>query len=627
MRSQRCTQCGTKLDVSRMEEGSKFACSNCGAVLVAGEVKAVRRSLSDSDQTFKRSSKAEPEAKPSVSRRRRAPADAEAATPRTRGERAAPDAKSKTPLFIGAGVVIVGVIVAVVMSGGGGSGPGGSKSNPAQDWWAGVQPKIATASADDLRAMLKEAQSKGYDANPAFWMAKADSLYAALAKKDVNDPAANTHMGRVSLQSYPGFKSVWEGFDQHLTRMPEKYARFYEKYGPQIEEGKDVWFSKEDFSSAGSLLDSFQEWRKKAESDPSPELIQKGLSRVDSFAKGFGAFPVVELPYIVFLASRELAKTGDAAADKERIAAKQQSFGPRAASVKKRVKAVHAAFQERIVKPLGLKPIEKGRAFYVYAFDDPAHLAEVVKMGSSLGVQLDMGSSLLFFYRTYDPMAFGAIPATPEADKYFTSDLGHILVHQLHKYYAQGEKSYQKYFDQWNRLWLTEGIAEYLGGGASDDGKFTGVSPRRASLLRAMDNAGVPLFTIREIVRFASYQRYARFMSDSWFPAIREEENPPQTMNELIAAEQPHFSRNAFQTQAWYLTYFLNEYSDGKYREKFLDLVRTMLTGQRKPTKYGSGKWKTTEDAFAEIMGLKTPEDWEKLQEEYDNFIDRVPGE
>ena len=41
MRSQRCTQCGTKLDVSRMEKGSKMACSNCGSVLVVGEVEQV----------------------------------------------------------------------------------------------------------------------------------------------------------------------------------------------------------------------------------------------------------------------------------------------------------------------------------------------------------------------------------------------------------------------------------------------------------------------------------------------------------------------------------------------------------------------------------------------------------
>ena len=53
MRSQRCNQCGTKLDVSRMEKGSKFACSNCGALLVVGEVQVTKRSLSDTGSQFK----------------------------------------------------------------------------------------------------------------------------------------------------------------------------------------------------------------------------------------------------------------------------------------------------------------------------------------------------------------------------------------------------------------------------------------------------------------------------------------------------------------------------------------------------------------------------------------------
>jgi len=625
MRSQRCTQCGTKLDVSRMEEGSKFACSNCGAVLVAGAVKATHRSLSDSDKTFKRAPKGDASDKPTVARRRRA-APAGDSSPREREERA-PAAKSKMPLFVVGGVVVVGVIVAVVMSGNGGSGPGGTKSNPANDWWTGVQPKIAAASADELRGMLKHAQQKGYDANPSFWMAKADAIYNALARKDTNDPAANKHLGRVSLRSYPGFKDVWAGFDKHQTILPENYARFYEKHSVSIDEGKDVWFSTEGFSSAEALLDSFKAWRRKAEADPSPRQIKKGLSRVESFAKGFGAYPVVQQPFIVFLGSRELARTGDAEADKARITAKHESLGPRAARIKKRVQAVLKVFQERFAKPLGLREIEKGRAFYIYAFDEPAQLAEISKMGSTRGVRLDVGSSLLFFYRAYDPMAFGVIPSAPEVDKYFTSDLGHIMVHQLHKYHAQGEKSYEKYFDQWNGVWLTEGFAEYVGAGTRDAGKFTGLSPRRAEMLRAMDNADVPLFEIRDIVRFASYERYRRFMADSWFPELHEEADAAQTANELIAAEAPHFARNAFQAQAWYLSYFLNEFESGKYREKYLDLVRSMLTGRRKPKQYGSGKWRSTEDAFAEIMGLKSDADWDRLQDEYDGYIEKVPGE
>ena len=48
MRTQRCSQCGSKLNISKLEMGSKFACFNCGTILVVGqEPKAVKKSLSE----------------------------------------------------------------------------------------------------------------------------------------------------------------------------------------------------------------------------------------------------------------------------------------------------------------------------------------------------------------------------------------------------------------------------------------------------------------------------------------------------------------------------------------------------------------------------------------------------
>jgi len=605
-----------------MEKGSKMACSNCGAVLVVGEVQATKRSLSDSGPQFQRSTKSEaatPSTTPARSRKSRAPS--EDAPKRERRERAVPAAdrgaagKSKMPLMIGGGVVVVvGIVVAVMMGGKGGGIGGGKKVDAAKVWWTATQPQIAAADEAALRGFLKQAEQKGFDGNPAFWTAKADILYKALAKKAPDDEAANKHLGRKSLQSYAGFKDLWAGMEKHAGRMPDKYVAFYERHLTKVDAGKTVFFEIADYGSVEGMLDDFKVWRKQAEADPSPALIKKGLSRIDSVTKGYGAVAVVEYPFIVYFGSKEL--TGDAASKK----AKEETLAPRMGLVHKRARSVMSAFTEHVAKPLGLKPIEKEKVLYIYAFDDRAGKSAAEQ--GSRGESLDTRSALLFHYRLREPMAFGSFGAAPEEDTYFTSDLGHMMVHLLQKRYSKDPKDkWEDAFKTWNGIWLTEGFAEYFGAGAQDDGKFTGVSLRRAKLIQAMDGAGLPFFEIREIVRCASYQRYQAFMRDSWHPMLAEEEDLPASVGELMGAEAPHFARNAFQAQCWYLVYFLNKYEDGKYRAQFEDLVRAMLAGRRKPSKYGTGKWSSSEDAFAEIMGLKTDEDWNKLQDQYDDFI------
>ena len=59
MRRQKCAQCGTMLDISKLEAGSKFACASCGAILVVGEATAVKKSLKESGPAFTPKGKAD----------------------------------------------------------------------------------------------------------------------------------------------------------------------------------------------------------------------------------------------------------------------------------------------------------------------------------------------------------------------------------------------------------------------------------------------------------------------------------------------------------------------------------------------------------------------------------------
>jgi hypothetical protein len=68
----------------------------------------------------------------------------------------------------------------------------------------------------------------------------------------------------------------------------------------------------------------------------------------------------------------------------------------------------------------------------------------------------------------------------------------------------------------------------------------------------------------------------------------------------------------------------MNEYESGKYREKYRDLLMTALRGKRKPEAYaalGKPRWRYSYEAFQEIMGLKSDEDWERLQKEHDSHL------
>lgn len=141
MRRQKCAQCGTMLDISKLEAGSKFACASCGAILVVGEATAVKKSFKESGPAFTPKTKAEAPP-PAPARRREERAERTA----RRGEETGK--KSRLPLFIGAGVVVVGAIVAIAFSSGGGGGPGGTAGQTAAQWWVQQQPRLGSASAD-----------------------------------------------------------------------------------------------------------------------------------------------------------------------------------------------------------------------------------------------------------------------------------------------------------------------------------------------------------------------------------------------------------------------------------------------------------------------------------------------
>ncbi|MCZ6786256.1 MAG: hypothetical protein O7E54_03730 [Planctomycetota bacterium] len=282
MQTQKCSKCGTTLDVTQLEKDSKFACSNCGNVLVVGEAVAVKRSLKDGPAFKPRSGAAKQVSAPVATR---APSQS---TPSSE----APRKKSPAPLIAGiAALAISAVVITVVASGGGagGDGPGGSgtvattpKQSP-QEWWSD-RVLNADGTEQDLSSkaivqVLNEANTRGYDKDASFWTSKENLLYELLLAADPNSGKANRHLGRKSIRDYPGFKEVWNGIMTERG-LPEALEKFRRKNEDRIERGGHIWYDADAFAKVTALLDEGKKYLQELEDNPYKREIEKAKARI-----------------------------------------------------------------------------------------------------------------------------------------------------------------------------------------------------------------------------------------------------------------------------------------------------------------------------------------------------------
>ncbi|MHC4549042.1 MAG: hypothetical protein ACYTEZ_09700 [Planctomycetota bacterium] len=620
MRRQKCSKCGTMLDVTRLEKGSKFACSNCGAILVSGEATVVKRSLKGAGPAFEPKSKQEV-AMPERSRHRRPPQAA-----------AAPASRSRLPLFLGIGAVAAVVIVVVLFTGGGGGdeggvprigGGGGTSQGPTRDdWWAPRSSRLPTADAKTLRAWLAEAKELGYDTDPVFWGPTADEIYRALLRRDPDDAEANRRAGRRSLRDYPAFRSVWEQMNENFRALPREQKDFLDRYSTRIDEGTRVWLDGEAWSEAKASLDAFVAWRKKQAENPAAPKIQKGIGEASAIlGKEFAFEAVVEAPFILLLVYRKAEE--DAQAAKQALQEKGRKYA-------QALRVLREEFDRRIRRPLSLPALQEGRYFYQVLLNNRDDFARFVRAGEGYDVSGDVAG--FFSPRT----KWAGVYVGPEAQeaRQAAGDLAHEATHQLHWYFSRDPKmKLLYYFDEWNGIWLTEGWAEYLGGGLEFDpatGKttFTGRPARRLEFLKGMRDNGVPHIQVRDLVQLSSVQSFSRYIFGTWLPLIRNDEDMPEGASQWLGAHDGMVWKLLY-AQTWFLTYFLNEYEDGRYRPQYLDLVLTALRGKLKPEKYRKDKtiaerWGSAYAAFVNIMGLKDEKAWKQLQREHDRFLKKT---
>jgi len=602
MRRQKCSQCGTMLDVTKLEKGAKFACANCGTILTVGEAVVVKRSLGEGPAFQPRAKGDDAPATPARVRRSRAPAADDGPK------------KSKAPLIIGLAVVVVGIGVAVALNMGGNEG--GARGETAQSWWAERSAGIAEADPATIRAWIREAETKGYTKDRAFWGPKSDLLMQRILEKDPADPEANRSSGRKDLRTYGSFDTVWEQMDESYRVLSDEQKQVYEKYDGRVRaEGKPpIWVAAPEFDSVSTVLDGFVEWRSKQGENPAAPRVAKATSTAQQLlGKDYEFATAAEWPWVVVVAL-PAAEAGR----KDELTRKAQAYVKALALLK-------ATYDEKIAKPLGLPAVD-GDTFFTHLVclkkEDVARLARE-------GRGLDREGDVAAYFST-DTRWFHAW-LDPENEGRVASDLCHGAVHQLQWFHSKDPKDkYENHFDNWAGLWLTEGLAEWLGSGirfdaATGKAEWTGIAERRASHLQSCKDVGWPLFPLRELVQIDSIDTLRRNAASIVAAMVGDASKIPEAAHAVVNQDGFTWHVKTLHAQAWHLAYFMNGYEQGKYKAKFLDLVRTALAGKRKPEAYRSGggdSWRSAYDAFAEILGTgNDAAAWERLDREYSEFL------
>jgi hypothetical protein len=415
---------------------------------------------------------------------------------------------------------------------------------------------------------------------------------------------------------------VWAQLGESYHQLPREMQDYFDELG--IEEGKPMWLTPERFEEVSAKLDEFVSWRTKREENPAAEAMEKATARVKQVISGaqrkMGVAPIAEAPFLLLLAYEENA---DADATRGRLLAE----GKRWAAA---LKAVREQWEKRIREPLGLGPADTGKYYYdviVPTNEDLARLAT--------GQGHDKDGDIPAFFSMATQWALLRAPIEANDKALFGGDLAHAAVHQLQWHYSVDPKD--KYGDNgmtmWTGVWLAEGLAEYLGSGVdldptSGNANFSGKPPRRVEFLQAMTDNGVPLIPVRELVQLGDFEGFSRYVHGSWLAAMRSNEDLPEAAAPWAAA-QNNLAHKVLYAQSWLLVHFLYEADDGKYRAKLLDLVLTMLRGRQKPDRYQKDptrpeRFRSADEAFEEIMGLKDGAAWSELQKEHDRYRKRL---
>lgn len=476
-------------------------------------------------------------------------------------------------------------------------------------------------SADELRALVAEGRGK-YGADQAFWSDKEGRIQDALLRKDPSDQQANVRAGNKDLRAYPDFDAIW----QQIEASKETPAELQEYFDAlEVKPGKSLWLKPEKYGEVTAKIEEFVAWKRKLDENPAAEpterFIRTAKPLLAAGPRKVGFASVAEAPFVLLLAFEERE-------DAAKEAAAIHYEGKKWAAA---LKLLREEFDRKIREPLGLAPVEAGKYYcnlVVPTVDDVSKFARE-------GEGLDAVGDIPGFFSLRTKWTVLREPTEASEKALFGGDLAHEAFHQLQWHYSGDPvKKFENYMEEWNGIWLSEGLAEFLGGGidldpASGKATFSGMPPRRIEFLRGMRDNGVPPVPLRELVQLRP-DNYGKNLGH-WMALIGERDELPEAASQWLGSQEGIAAKLLY-AHAWLLVHFLHEADDGKHRAKLLDLALTAFRGGRKPERYRTDasvveKFKSADDAFAEILGLKDEAQWKDLEQAYERHLKKVRGD
>jgi hypothetical protein len=455
--------------------------------------------------------------------------------------------------------------------------------------------------------LLEEGKKRGYDQVPGFdWAAERKKIYERLLQREPDHPEANRAFGRVPLSDYPDFYPLFQRLTDAKALPPELTAlrNEYEDKVRFTPRRSAPALEPMEWKRVTALLDQFKELDQRFATDPTYKAIAEALQRVkiDPILGKYEFVHVEVGPFVLFYGSQELKM--DKGELGSRLKARLESF-------RRLIDDLLAFHRERWIQPLGLKEFAPGEVFCVWVFGDKDSWEHYGRQSYTV---VPPGTKGYFSHR--DHWAF--VYDDPKERMGVDIALAHELTHLLQWHYSKDPSSeFQNHFDRIGAIWFTEGWAEYVGW-VKREGEgyvFAQDSALRMEAYQAFKKLELPLYPLQEFVKRESYADWMREVFTTW---LAKKVRLPDEPDKLQALGDAYFGM--LYSQSWLFLKFLYDGEGGKYRQKTLDFTKASIKGYLDYR--GERGYARAHEVFGQIFELKTKADWDRLQAEFDRFLE-----